>query len=295
MLGFTLRLKQAATYPLVWIVTLLALLFVLAIYFVDADMRVLLAEKLPVFFTTEMLWYVLVGFGAQMVDGALGMAYGVCSSTFLMSVGVSPAAASASVHVAEVFTTGTSAVAHFSFKNINKRLFKALVIPAVLGGVVGAYLLSSFDGNMIIPFVNIYLFIMGVVILRKALAPRIARKKVKHIGLLALAGGFLDSVGGGGWGPVVNSTLLSKGKSPRLIIGTVNTVEFFLTLFSAGVFTMFMGLQNIQIIVGLVLGGVIAAPFGAFLVGKINAKPLMLIVGLLVCILSVRTLLLAVL
>jgi uncharacterized membrane protein YfcA len=290
MSDFTLRLKQAVSYPIVWVVTLLALFFVLGFFFIKNDIEPLIADKLPLLFTEEMLWYVLVGFGAQIVDGALGMAYGVCSSTFLMSVGVSPAAASASVHVAEIFTTGASAIAHFSLKNINKRLFKALVIPAVLGGVVGAYLLSSFDGEIVKPFVNIYLFIMGIVIVRKALAPKIERTKVKRIGLLALVGGFLDSVGGGGWGPVVNSTLLSKGKTPRLIIGTVNSVEFFLTFASAGVFTLFMGLQNVQIIVGLVLGGVVAAPFGAYLVGKVKAKPLMIIVGLLVCFLSLRTL-----
>jgi len=285
-----LRLKQAVSYPIVWVVTLLALFLALGLFFIRNDIEKFITDKLPLLFTEEMLWYVLVGFGAQMVDGALGMAYGVCSSTFLMSVGVSPAAASASVHVAEIFTTGASAIAHFSLKNINKRLFKALVIPAVLGGVVGAFLLSSFDGNMVKPFVNIYLFIMGVVIIRKALAPRIERSKVKNLSLLALVGGFLDSVGGGGWGPVVNSTLLSKGKTPRLIIGTVNTVEFFLTFASAGVFTLFMGLQNVQIIIGLVLGGVVAAPFGAYLVGKVKTKPLMIMVGLLVCFLSLRTL-----
>lgn len=290
MSDFTLRLKQAVSYPMAWLVTLLALLFSLGFFFFPNNIDKLVLGKLPLLFNRELIGYVLVGFAAQMVDGALGMAYGVCSSTFLMSVGVSPAAASASVHVAEIFTTGASAIAHFSLKNINKRLFKALVIPAVLGGVVGAYLLSSFDGNMVKPFVNIYLFIMGVVILRKALAPKVERTKVKHIGLLALVGGFLDSVGGGGWGPVVNSTLLSKGKTPRLIIGTVNSVEFFLTFASAGVFTLFMGLQNVQIIVGLVLGGVVAAPFGAYLVGKVKAKPLMIIVGLLVCFLSLRTL-----
>ncbi len=290
MSGFTLRLKQAVNYPVVWIVTLLALFFAIGFFFIRNDIDTLIADKLPLLFTEQMLWYILVGFGAQMVDGALGMAYGVCSSTFLMSVGVSPAAASASVHVAEIFTTGASAIAHFSLKNVNKRLFKALVIPAVLGGIVGAYLLSSIDGEIVKPYVNIYLFIMGVVILRKALAPKIERSKVRRIGLLALVGGFLDSIGGGGWGPVVNSTLLSKGKTPRLIIGTVNSVEFFLTFASAGVFTLFMGLQNVQIIVGLVLGGVVAAPFGAYLVGKVKTKPLMIMVGLLVCFLSLRTL-----
>jgi len=290
MLDFALRLKQAASYPIVWIVTLLALFFALGFFLFPNNIDKLVLGKLPLLFNRELIGYILVGFGAQMVDGALGMAYGVCSSTFLISIGVSPASASASVHVAEIFTTGASAISHHSFNNINKRLFKALVVPAVLGGVVGAYLLSSFDGNIMKPFVNVYLFIMGLIILRKALAPQIKRTKVKRIGLLAFTGGFLDSVGGGGWGPVVNSNLLSKGKTPRLIIGTVNTVEFFLTFASAGVFTLFMGLQNVQIIVGLVLGGVVAAPFGAYLVGKVKTKPLMIMVGLLVCFLSLRTL-----
>ncbi len=285
-------IKSRADRTPIGLFALLLLGIYLTIFIINSGgVQEWLTEQFPLFFTEEMMWYVLVGVGAQMVDGALGMAYGICSSTFLLSVGVSPAAASASVHVAEVFTTAASGASHYTLGNVNKRLFKALVVPGVLGGMIGAYILSSFDGNIIKPYVNVYLFFMGIIILRKALMPKIERSKVRRVGLLALAGGFLDSVGGGGWGPVVNSTLLSKGKSPRIIIGTVNTVEFFVAFASAGVFTMFMGLQNVQIVLGLIIGGVIAAPFGAYLVGKIKTKPLMLMVGLLVCFLSLRTLL----
>ncbi|MCW5907855.1 MAG: sulfite exporter TauE/SafE family protein [Chitinophagales bacterium] len=286
---FTVKTKADAI-PLGWYALLLMFIYFLIYILGIGGLGEFLERQLPKLLTREMFWYIMVGFGAQMVDGALGMAYGVCSSTFLLSVGVTPAAASASVHVAEVFTTAASGASHYTLGNVNKRLFKALVIPGVLGGIVGAYLLSSFDGNTIKPFVSIYLFFMGILILRKALAKKIERTKIKRIGVLALAGGFLDSVGGGGWGPVVNSTLLSTGKTPRYIIGTVNTVEFFVAFASAGVFTLFMGLQNVQIVIGLILGGVIAAPIGAFLVGKIKTKPMMLMVGLLVCFLSVRTL-----
>jgi uncharacterized membrane protein YfcA len=269
-----------------------ALLLVLAggalVYFVASNSFPVAFEK---FFTVELLTYVLVGIGAQLIDGALGMAYGVSSTTFLMSVGVTPAAASAAVHVSEVFTTAVSGLSHFRFKNINKRLFRAIVIPGVFGAMLGAYILTNINGDYIKPFVSVYLLVMGVVIIRKALRSVIAKEKVKRVGLLALAGGFLDSIGGGGWGPVVTSTLLSKGRSPKYTIGTVNATEFFVTFASAGVFTWFMGLQNISVIAGLVIGGVIAAPFGALLVGKIKPKTLMIAVGALIIFLSLRNLL----
>lgn len=244
-------------------------------------------EKL---YSVEFLTYVLVGMGAQLIDGALGMAYGVSSTTFLMSVGVTPAAASTAVHISEVFTTAASGLSHLGFKNVNKKLFRAMVIPGVLGAMLGAFILTNVNGDFIKPFVSVYLLIMGAVIIRKALRNVIAKEKVKRVGLLALAGGFLDSIGGGGWGPVVTSTLLSKGRSPQYTIGTVNATEFFVTFASAGVFTWFMGLNNISVIAGLVVGGIIAAPFGALLVGRVNPKTLMIVVGVLIILLSLRNL-----
>jgi uncharacterized membrane protein YfcA len=243
------------------------------------------------FLSGKMLLYILVGFGAQLIDGTLGMAYGVSSNTFLLSIGLNPAAASASVHLAEVFTSGVSAISHFSFKNIHKRLFLALLIPGVIGGAVGAVLLSVFDGNMLKPFVSFYLLIMGIVILKKGISANGARTKVKRISWLALLGGFLDAVGGGGWGPIVNSTLLSKGKHPRLVIGTVNSVEFFVAAASAGVFTVMLGIQHLETVVGLILGGMLAAPVGAFLVSKVKPKILLVMVGALICFLSLKNLL----
>ena len=234
--------------------------------------------------------YVVVGALAQLIDGALGMAYGVSCSSFLMSIGVSPAASSAAVHVSEVFTTGASGLSHLTFKNVNKRLFKAMVIPGMLGAITGAYILTSVNGDWLKPFVSAYLLVMGIIILRKATRKVIDKKRVRKVGVLALFGGFLDSIGGGGWGPVVTSTLLSHGRHPKYIIGTVNTTEFFVTFASAGVFTWFMGLQNLPIIIGLVLGGIIASPFGALLVGKIKPKTLMIIVGCLIIFLSLRNL-----
>lgn len=242
------------------------------------------------FSTLDFFTYLVVGICAQLIDGALGMAYGVSASTFLMSVGVTPAAASAAVHVSEVFTTAASGLSHLRFKNVNRKLFRAMVIPGVVGAIVGAYLLTNINADYIKPLVSIYLLIMGAVIIRKALRTVIAKEKIERVGALALAGGFLDSVGGGGWGPVVTSTLLSKGRSPQYTIGTVNATEFFVTLSSASVFTWFMGLQNISVIAGLVIGGIIAAPFGAMVVGKVSPKKLMIAVGVLIILLSLRNL-----
>jgi hypothetical protein len=240
-----------------------------------------------------LILFILVGFAAQMIDGALGMAYGVSASTFLLSMGVPPAAASASVHIAEVFTTGVSGFSHFKLGNIDKALIKKLAIPGVLGGIVGAYILSSIDGNVIKPFVSAYLLIMGVRILWKVLRRQTqeGQREIKHMGVLALAGGFFDAVGGGGWGPIVTTTLIANGNNPRKTIGSVNLTEFFVTFAEAVTFIALIGLVNVNVILGLVIGGVIAAPLGAFLTRRVPAPAMMTIVGLLISFLSVRTIL----
>jgi uncharacterized membrane protein YfcA len=239
----------------------------------------------------ELLLFILVGFSAQMIDGALGMAYGVSASTFLLSMGVPPAAASASVHIAEVFTTGVSGFSHFKLGNINKALVKKLAIPGVLGGIVGAYILSSIDGNAIKPFVSAYLLIMGVRILWKVLRKQThaEEREIKHMGLLALVGGFFDAIGGGGWGPIVTTTLIANGNNPRKTIGSVNLTEFFVTFAEAVTFIALIGLVNVIVILGLVIGGVVAAPLGAYLTRRVPAPAMMTIVGLLISFLSVRT------
>lgn len=240
--------------------------------------------------TRQLLYFALVGFIAQMIDGALGMAYGISSTSFLLSLGIPPALASSSVHVAEVFTSGISGLSHLKMGNVNRRLFQRLVLPGAAGAVLGAYVLTSIDGDAIKPFIAAYLLIMGIVIIRKAFRPVKQEQKEKSLAPLALFGGFVDAVGGGGWGPVVASTLMSKGHSPRYAIGSVNLAEFFIALAGAGTFLVLIGTGNWQIIVGLVLGGAFAAPFAAYLCRKFAPRTLMIMVGVLITGLSIRTL-----
>jgi uncharacterized membrane protein YfcA len=241
-------------------------------------------------FTTELLFYIVVGLCAQLVDGALGMAYGATSSSLLLGLGVSPSVSSASVHVAEVFTTGASGFAHFKLGNVNKKLFLCLLIPGMIGAISGAYLLSDkIDGDVIKPFISAYLLVLGIIVIRKGIQKNKRKTKTKRLGPLAFAGGFMDAIGGGGWGPIVTSTLLSKGRTVHYTIGSVNAAEFFISLSSAATFLIFTGISSWQVIVGLVIGGVIASPFAAILVRKIKRKPLMIMVGVLIIILSLRT------
>lgn len=247
-------------------------------------------------FTREVLFYVCVGLAAQMVDGALGMAYGATSTSLLLGLGIPPSIASASVHVAEVFTTGASGISHFRFGNVNKKLFLGLLVPGIIGAVTGAFLLSKvINGDIIKPFMSAYLLILGVVVLRKAFQHKKGKSKTKRLGLLALFGGFMDAIGGGGWGPVVTSTLLSKGRSAHYTIGSVNAAEFFISLSSAGTFLLFGAITGWPVIIGLIIGGVIASPFAALLVRKIKRKPLMIMVGCLIILTSLRTIIIALL
>ncbi len=245
------------------------------------------------------LLFVLVGFAAQMIDGALGMAYGVSSNTFLLSLGIPPAAASASVHMAEVVTTGISGFSHWKLGNVDWKLVRRLLIPGVIGGVLGAYLLTSIDGNFIKPYISAYLLVMGGVIIYKAFTLKPKKKMDEYHGprvsWLGLAGGFCDAIGGGGWGPVVTSTLVARGKNPRMTIGSVNFSEFFVTLAESVTFVIALSFtQNRQVILGLLIGGAISAPIAAKLAQKLPMKSLMIFVGALIIILSVRTIVLAI-
>lgn len=229
-----------------------------------------------------------VGLLAQMVDGALGMAYGVTSTTFLLSTGVPPAAASASVHIAEIFTTGFSGFSHWKLGNVNKALFKRLLIPGVIGGLIGAYLVTSLDGDMLRPWIAAYLVVIGIFIISKAFRPiHIRTEPPTYVAPLAVTGGFVDAIGGGGWGPVVTTSLLGSGQDPRTTIGSVNAAEFFLAISTGLSFAMLGGLTHWTTIAGLVLGGLFAAPFAAVLVRYLPTRALLIIVGLLITSLSV--------
>ncbi|NWG33034.1 MAG: sulfite exporter TauE/SafE family protein [Chloroflexi bacterium] len=241
----------------------------------------------------SILLYVLVGFVAQIIDGALGMAYGVSSNTFLLSLGLPPAAASASVHMAEVVTTGVSGAAHWQLGNIDWKLVKRLLIPGVVGGVAGAYLLTSIDGDVIKPYIAGYLLLMGAYIIYKAFRNDGHINDGTHtarVSVLGLVGGFCDAIGGGGWGPVVTTTLVARGKNPRLTIGSVNFSEFFVTFAESVIFVLTLTFSHYgQIILGLLIGGVIAAPLAARVTKSLPLKSLMILVGALIVILSIRT------
>nr|WP_279389054.1 sulfite exporter TauE/SafE family protein [Hymenobacter gummosus] len=231
-----------------------------------------------------------VGFAAQLVDGLLGMGYGVVTAISLMSLGLNPAAVSASIHTAEMFAAGASGYNHYRFGNVNRRLFRALLIPGILGAVSGAFLLSKLGeeyAGYVKPVLAAYLLLLGVRIITKAFRkPDLRKRKVKHVGWLAGAGGFLDSFGGGGWGPLVTSTLISQGRTPQYVIGSVSLTEFFVTFASALTFFATIGISHWQVVLGLIVGGVAAAPFAARLAGRISTRFMFLGVGLMVIIWS---------
>jgi uncharacterized membrane protein YfcA len=230
---------------------------------------------------------VLVGFAAQAVDGALGMAYGITATSFLLGTGASPAIATASVHMAEVFTTGFSGVSHVRYGNVNKDLFLRLLVPGIAGALIGAVLVTRIDGATLKPYVAGYLLLMGLFVLGKAFRRvRAAAHAPRHVAKLALFGGFVDTVGGGGWGPVVTTTLVGTGHDPRTTIGSVNFAEFFLSLSAATAFAVLVGPDTWPTIAGLVLGGAMSAPLAAQLTRRVPARALLVLVGVLISALS---------
>ncbi len=239
----------------------------------------------------EILLFVLVGFLAQMVDGAIGMAYGLIATSVLLSMSVSPSVASASVHAAEMFTTGASGLAHWRAGNVVARLMWRLAVPGMLGGVLGAYVLTDLPVAIMKLVVTAYLVIMGLVILWRALrGPTPPPTKPPRVTLLGFGGGFLDAIGGGGWGPLVTSTLIGRGNVARTSIGSTNAAEFFVATAITAVFVATIGLELWPVILGLVLGGVLAAPLAALVTKKLPERPLMIIVGTVITLLSLRNL-----
>lgn len=237
--------------------------------------------------------FVGVGFLAQLADGLLGMGYGVVTQIFLIGAGVPVAAVSSSIHTAEVFTAGASGYSHYRFGNVNRRLFRVLLAPGVLGAVGGALLLwwlGEHYAQYIKPLLAIYTLLLGIRILSRAFIKGKPRGKARNLGWLAGAGGFLDSFGGGGWGPLVTSTLIAKGKTPQYVIGTVSLTEFFVTFASAVTFFSVIGLSHWVVIAGLLIGGVVAAPISARLAGKLPVRTMFVLVGIVVVFWSLRIL-----
>jgi uncharacterized membrane protein YfcA len=236
----------------------------------------------------SLLPYIAVGFAAQMVDGALGMAFGVISNTLLVGfLGVPPALASQRVHLVECFTTATSGISHLLHGNVERKLFFRLLLPGMIGGILGAYVLSSIDAGVVKPFVMLYLTSIGLYILFRGLMYPPKIKEARYVAPLGLFGGFLDAAGGGGWGPVVTSNLLIQGADPRKVVGTVNTVEFFLTLTVSAAFIYHLGIADVAgATFGLLIGGLLAAPLGAWAAKHFPAKTMLILVGIVLTLTS---------
>lgn len=248
-------------------------------------------DNIKPYFNQQFLFFILTGFLAQMVDGTISMGYGVTSATCLMGFGISPVSVSAAIHTSEIFTSGISGYSHYKFGNINKKMFRHLVIPGVIGAITGAVflvLLGEKGNKWLMPLVALYAMFLGLKILIKAFSTINRKQKVKRIGWLAGIGGFLDSFGGGGWGPIVTSTLVSKGKNPKYTVGSVSLTEFFITLASAATFFIAVGVSHWNVVLGLLLGGAVAAPFAAKLAGRLPKKTMMIAVAVMVIIWCLR-------
>jgi uncharacterized protein len=237
---------------------------------------------------SEFLIFVLVGFAAQLVDGALGMAYGLISTTILISLGLPPAVASANVHAAEIGTTAASGLAHWHRGNVDLLLVRRLAIPGAIGGIAGALAMTAIPVAWLKPLVTLYLLGMGGLIFWRALSGRIHPRPPRHFAPLGTAAGFLDAVGGGGWGSLVTSTLIGRGAAARQAIGSTNLAEFFVTSAISATFLVTIGIEFWPIVAGLVLGGIVAAPFAATAVHYFPERPLMFAVAALILALCLR-------
>ena len=240
----------------------------------------------------EWWLFFAVGLVAQLIDGALGMAFGVTATTFMLSFGTSPVQASAMVHIAEIFTTAASGASHFAHRNIDWTIVKRIAVPGTIGGILGATVLVNIDGKVIAPFVAAYLALLAVVILVRALKMFTPpRPQQRGMPVLGFVGGVLDAIGGGGWGPIVTSTLIGHGHVPRLVIGSVNLTEFLVTIATSAAFVLTLGFADLVPVIPLILGGLVSAPFAGYLTRVAPTRLLMVLVGCVILCLSLRSLL----
>lgn len=231
-------------------------------------------------------WFVLVGLSAQLVDGALGMAFGMVASSVLLSMGLPPATVSAAVHTAEVFTTGASGASHLAAGNVDRRLFLQLALPGAAGGILGAWTLTRLPADVVRPLVYLYLLTLAVIILARAWGRLKPKGELKRVPLLGFVSGVLDASGGGGWGPMATSTLLARGGQARTTIGSVNAAEFVVTIAISVTFFASIGLQHVEVVLGLLVGGIAAAPLAAIIVKRVRERWVLVGVGVLVAAVS---------
>jgi uncharacterized protein len=232
-------------------------------------------------------WMLLVGFGAEVVAGSMGMGYGVICTSLLLILNVPPAVVSASIHSAEAFTSAAGSISHWQLGNVNKKLVKALAIPAIIGAVLGALALTYVGekyAKATKPFIAAYTIYLGTKILQNAFRKKKInqQKKQSNITVLGLVGGFIDSFGGGGWGPLVTGTFIKNGHTPRFVIGSSTVAKCILTVASAVTFIFTIGIHHWNVVAGLLIGGIVTAPFSAMLTSKLPTKKMFVIVGIVV-------------
>lgn len=241
-------------------------------------------------------WMVLVGFLAEIVAGSMGMGYGVICTTILLILNVPPPVISASIHSAESFTTAAGSISHYKLGNVNKKLIRLLAVPAIIGAVLGALTLTYVGeryARMTKPLIAAYTMYLGIRILQNAFQKKngngVIKKKKINITALGLTGGFIDSFGGGGWGPLVTGTFIKNGRTPRYVIGSSTIAKFILTVASAVTFIFTVGIHHWNIVAGLLIGGIITAPFSAMLTARLPVKKMFIAVGVVVIIMSLIT------
>jgi uncharacterized membrane protein YfcA len=235
-------------------------------------------------------WALLFGSIAAFIDGSLGMAYGVTGTAFLLGYGISPIKAVAYIHIAEIFVSGSSGLNHWKIGNVDTKLFKKLLIPGIIGAILGALVITKVKIAYLSIVISIYLLFMGIFLIAKAYAKIKLQIKQKNSVVLPLAvtGGFVDGAGGGGWGPVVATSLLGGKMMPRKVIGTVNASEFFINLASATTFLFLVKITDWEALAGLIIGGFLITPYAAKATSRMSVKMILTVVGCLITALSVR-------
>lgn len=237
----------------------------------------------------DLLPYAVIGFIAQLVDSALGMAFGSLSSSLLLAMGFPAQSLSVTVHMAEIFGGSASALSHWRMKNIDWATLRKLFFPAIAGAIIGALLVTQFNNETLAPWLGVYFLIIGFVIIVKAIRPSLIRVIKTHRRVLGFLGGFLDAFGGAGWGEFVSSGLLLRGMEVRNVIGSLVVVEFVIAVVVSLVFYTMIGVAHWPEIIALALGAITAAPLGAWICKKTPVLPLMLAVGILIAVIGIKT------
>lgn len=285
------RRKVFNKYMVAILIVMLALLF--TYLFLSAEqltaLQLVLQKDNNMFY-----WMLLVGFGAEVVAGSMGMGYGVICTSLLLILNVPPPVVSASIHSAEAFTSAAGSISHWQLGNVNKKLVKALAIPAIIGAVIGALALTYVGekyAKLTKPFIAAYTIYLGIKILQNAFKKKKVntQKKKSNITVLGLIGGFIDSFGGGGWGPLVTGTFIKNGRTPRFVIGSSTVAKCILTVASAVTFIFSIGISHWNVVAGLLIGGIVTAPFSAMLTAKLPTKKMFVAVGIVVIVCGLIT------